>query len=155
MTWIGPRVSMSMGEDFPALRLLAKKKETGIPFVAMALQFAIVNLLLLTSSFEKVLVYIQLTLVLSSFVTVLGVIVLRFRQPQLPRPFRAWGYPVTPLTFLGVSLFMMVYIVQSRPAESLAGCLTLLVGVLVYYVARTRSSPKNTGGGQPKSEIRS
>ncbi len=154
MTWIGPRVTMSMGEDFPALRFLARKTETGIPLFAVALQFAIVNLLMLTSSFEKVLVYIQLTLVLSSFVTVLGVIVLRFRQPELPRPFKTWGYPLTPLVFLGVSLFMMVYIVQSRPTESLAGCLTLLVGLLVYYAARTHGS-ENTDVRRPKSETKS
>ncbi len=154
MTWIGPRVSMSMGEDFPALRFLASKTQTGIPLAAIALQFAIVNVLMLTSSFEKVLVYIQFTLVLSSFATVLGVIVLRLRQPELPRPFKAWGYPVTPLIFLGVSLFMMVYIVQSRPSESLAGCLTLLLGLLVYFATRARR-PENTDDRQAKSETKS
>jgi APA family basic amino acid/polyamine antiporter len=136
MTWIGPRVAMAMGEDFRALRLLGWKSPTGIPYVAMLVQFAIVNLLLLTSSFKEVLVYIQLTLILSSFATVLGVIVLRFTQPDLPRPFRAWGYPVTPLVFLGVSLFMMVYLVQSNPMEALYGGITLAVGLCVYLLCR-------------------
>jgi APA family basic amino acid/polyamine antiporter len=145
---------MSMGEDFPALRFLARNTQSGIPVTAIALQFIIVNLLMLTSSFEKVLVYIQLTLVLSSFATVLGVIVLRWKQPDLPRPFKVWGYPLTPLVFLGVSFFMMVYIVQSRPAESLAGCLTLLAGLLVYFFTRARSA-QHTDGQHPKYETKS
>jgi APA family basic amino acid/polyamine antiporter len=151
MTWIGPRVSMTMGEDFSALRFLAARTQRGIPLFAMTVQFVIVNLLLLTSSFEKVLVYIQITLVLSSFATVLGVIVLRIRQPDLPRPFKTLGYPVTPLVFLVVSLFMMFYIAQSRPAESLAGCLTLFAGLLVYFAARTRGF-QHTDAQRPKSE---
>lgn len=140
MTWIGPRVGMAMGEDFRALRYLGKKSAAGIPQRAILLQFAIVNLLLLTSSFKAVLVYIELTLILSSFATVLGVIVLRFTRPGLPRPYRAWGYPITPIVFLGVSLFMVVYLVQSNPMEALYGCATLLVGLCLYLLCRKGGS---------------
>jgi APA family basic amino acid/polyamine antiporter len=44
-----------------------------------------------------------------------GVIVLRITQPDLPRPYRCWGYPVTPLLFLAVSLWMMWHIMRSNP----------------------------------------
>ena len=60
-------------------------------------------------------------------------VVLRVRQPGLPRPYRAWGYPVTPLVFLGVSLWMMGYVVCNQPKESLAGLGTLALGLLLYY----------------------
>ena len=81
MTWIGPRVSMSMGEDHWLLRLLGRKNRHGIPTNAIVLQLLIVNLLLLTGSFESVVQYTQFSLLLCSLFTVSGVIVLRATRP--------------------------------------------------------------------------
>ena len=63
------------------------------------------RLMLFTRSFEAVLDFIQFALLFCSFFTVLGVIKLRITQPDLPRPYRAWGYPVTPVIFLLVTAF--------------------------------------------------
>lgn len=135
MIWIGPRVTMVMGEDFPALRWLAVTTRNGIPRVALGVQLLIVNVLLFTSTFEQVINYVQPVLILFSFLTALGVIVLRVREPNLPRPYRTWGYPLTPLVFLGVSAWMMFYIVSDKPRESLAGLVTMLAGLIVYFVS--------------------
>jgi APA family basic amino acid/polyamine antiporter len=135
MAWIGPRVAMVMGEDFGALRVFAVKTRSGIPAVAIAFQLAVTTLLLLTSTFESVLIYIQLSLIFCSFLTVLGVIVLRFGQPDLERPYRTWGYPITPLIFLIVSLFMMLYIFREHPLQSMVGLGMMCVGLLLYFAA--------------------
>jgi APA family basic amino acid/polyamine antiporter len=63
---------------------------------------------------------------------VLGVITLRITHPKLPRPYRAWGYPVTPLVFLAVMLWMMYYLVVNRPVQSLAGFAMMLSGLAIY-----------------------
>lgn len=136
MTWAGPRVTQVMGQDFRLFRWLAHTSQQGIPRRAIWLQTALVILLLLTSTFEAVLIYTQLTLGLSSLLTVLGVIVLRIKAPDLPRPYRTWGYPLTPLLFAGISLLAMGYTLITRPYESLAGLLTLLVGLGVYVLRR-------------------
>src|ERR1051326_727626 len=94
MTWIGPRVTMSMGEDHWLLRLLGHKNRDGVPLNAIAVQLLIVNLLLLTRSFEGVVQYIQFSLLLCSLLTVAGTIVLRVTRPQLPRPYGVWAYPL-------------------------------------------------------------
>lgn len=133
MIWIGPRVTVAMGEDLPGLALLAIKTRNGTPRVALAVQAAITTALLLTGKFEDVLVYIQLALILFSALTVLGVIVLRIREPALPRPYRTWGYPVTPVLFLLVSGIMIFYVVQSKPWQSLAGLGTVLSGLILYF----------------------
>src|SRR5262249_56367590 len=96
MTWIGPRVTMTMGEDIPMLRLFARTSKNGVPTAAIVLQLAVVNVMLLSGSFETVLDFIQFSLTACSFLAVLGVIWLRITRPDLPRPYRAWGYPVTP-----------------------------------------------------------
>ena len=89
--------------------------------------------------------FIQFSLTISSFLTVLGVLVLRFTQPTLPRPYKVWGYPVTPLLFLAVSLFMMVNLARERPVQSLAGIGIMLSGLLVYAVS-IRQSRTQLGG---------
>ena len=138
MTWIGPRVSMSMGEDHWLLRLLGRKNRDGVPTNAIVLQLLIINLLLLTRSFELVLVYIQFSLLLCSLLAVVGVIVLRSTQPTLPRPYRVWAYPLPPLVFAAVTIWMMIYLLRSNTTESLAALATMLVGFLLYFFAGKR-----------------
>ncbi|NNC89788.1 MAG: amino acid permease [Akkermansiaceae bacterium] len=136
MTWAGPRVAVTMGEDYRPLRWLAVRSKKGVPYVAVLWQTAIVYLLLIDGTFEAVLVYIELLLILSGFLTVAGVIWLRWREPGLERPYRAWGYPLTPVIFLGISAWMIVYMVRAKPVESGWSLATLVAGALVYLAAR-------------------
>jgi len=138
MTWIGPRVTMSMGEDHWLLRLLGQKNSQGVPMNAMIMQVLIVTLLLLTRSFESVVQYTQFSLLICSLLAVVGVIVLRFTQPELPRPYRVWAYPLPPLVFATVTIWMMIYLLRSRTAESLAGLATMVVGLALYFCAGKR-----------------
>jgi APA family basic amino acid/polyamine antiporter len=138
MTWIGPRVSMSMGEDHWLLRLLGRKNPHGIPTNAIVLQLLIVNLLLLTRSFESIVQYTQFSLLLCSLFTVIGVMVLRATRPEIARPYRVWAYPIPPIIFVVITLWMMFYLLRSKTIESLAGLATALVGFLLYFYARKR-----------------
>ena len=140
MTWIGPRVTMSMGEDHWLLRLLGRKNRHGIPSNAIALQLIIVNLLLLTRRFEDVVRYTQFSLLICSLLAVLGVIVLRFTHPEIKRPYRVWLYPLPPVVFSIITIWMMFYLLRWHTAESLAGLGTALLGLLIYFCARRRPS---------------
>src|SRR5690349_17362121 len=140
MTWIGPRVTMSMGEDHWLLRFLGRKNSYGVPANAVIVQLLIVNLLLFTRSFEMVVVYIQFALLLCSLLTVLGLFVLRATRPNISRPYRVWLYPLPPLVFAIITIWMMVYLLRSKTTESLAGLVTALVGFLLYFCAGKRVS---------------
>ncbi|MCJ8280098.1 MAG: APC family permease, partial [Rivularia sp. ALOHA_DT_140] len=135
MVLAGPRVTQAIGEDIPLFKLLAKKNNSGIPYFAILLQLFIVTVLILTSSFQAVITYLGFTLTLSSFITVLGVFVSRLRYPEAPRPYQTWGYPFTPLIFLAISAWMLVFMLIDKPMESLTGMATLLIGLVVYFVA--------------------
>jgi len=139
MMWIGPRVMMTMGEDIPALRVFARKSSNGAPAYAILFQLAVASLMLFTRSFEAVLDFIQFSLLFCSFFTVLGVIKLRITKPDLPRPYRAWGYPVTPVVFLLVTGFMMYYLLTERPLQSLLGVVIMISGLLIYAVFRKQA----------------
>ena len=140
MTWIGPRVTMSMGEDHWLLRLLGRKNKHGVPTNAIVLQLLIVNLLLLTQSFADVVRYTQFSLLICSLLAVIGVIVLRFTHPKITRPYRVWVYPLPPIVFSVITIWMMIYLLRSHAVESLAGVATALLGLLLYFCAAKRPS---------------
>jgi len=141
MMWIGPRVTSTMGEDIAMLRFFARRSASGGPTIAILFQATVATLMLLTQSFEAVLESIQFSLLTCSFLAVLGVIKLRITRPDLPRPYRAWGYPVTPLVFLSVTAFMMYYLISERPVQSLVGVLMMAAGLALYFLSRTRAVP--------------
>lgn len=140
MMWIGPRVTMTMGEDLRVMAWLARRSRRGIPVNALLLQFVIVNVMLLSATFQSVVNYVQFSLTLCSALTVLGVFVLRWRRPELARPYRVWGYPFTPLLFLAISGWMLLHLLTNRATlvPSLLGLGTTLFALVIYF-----ASPKS------------
>jgi basic amino acid/polyamine antiporter, APA family len=138
MQWVGPHVLSTMGEDHRALRPFARVNRQGLPIVATLTQTAIVALMLLTSTFESVLNYVLFTITLCSFLTVLGVFVMRYHEPDLPRPVKAWGYPFTPLIYLAIMGWMLAHVLKRHPGESAWGFATLLAGLIVFHFSERR-----------------
>jgi APA family basic amino acid/polyamine antiporter len=136
MVWLGPRITKRMGEDLPKLKIFARSSAHGTPYAAIMLQVIVVTILVGTGTFQTVLIYTQFSLLLSSFLTVLGLIVLRFREPNLERPYKVWGYPVTPILFLAITLWMMTFVVLEKPKESLLGLITVLAGLIIFFFSR-------------------
>jgi APA family basic amino acid/polyamine antiporter len=136
MLWAGSRVAQTMGEDYRLFQWLAKPNRRGVPIAAVCWQGGLALLLLLTSTFESVLIFIEIVLLAPSFLTVLGVFILRRQQPDLPRAYRTWGYPFTPLVFLCASVYLLCFCIKLRTTESLWGAAVLGAGALVYVLAR-------------------
>jgi basic amino acid/polyamine antiporter, APA family len=142
MTWIGPRVSKIIADDMPVFRFFGLTLRNGTPYVAMLFQLAVTTFLILTGTFKTVLLYIQFSLTLCSFLAVLGLILFRLRQPDYPRPYKVWGYPVTPIIFLGSTFYIMIVNLIRTPVQSIAGLLTALAGLIIYFLfARNKPTP--------------
>ncbi len=139
MIWAGPRVAMTIGEDYPhTLGWLGRRTVSGIPAAAVLAQSLLTLVLLFTSTFEQVLLYTQFALLACSFLTVLGLVVCRFTQPDLPRPFRVPLYPLPPLLFLSISAFAMIHTATVKPLEAGCGALTLAAGLVIYRLVAAR-----------------
>jgi APA family basic amino acid/polyamine antiporter len=69
---------------------------------------------------------------------VLGLILLRANRPEIPRPYRVRAYPLPPVIFSIITVWMMVYLLLWKTSQSLAGLATALVGLLLYFCARKR-----------------
>lgn len=140
MTIAGPRVYYAAGRDWePLRRLAATRGDTGVPAVALVVQGLVTSLMIVAGRVDQIQQYAGFTLSLFATLAVSCVIVLRIRRPEMPRPFRTWGYPLTPLAFIGVSLWMMYWAFQGRPVESGLGLLTVAVGGVIHRFARPRA----------------
>ena len=139
MVYVGPRIIQVMGEDVPLLRPLAYKSVHGIPIYAVLVQASITLVFIYVSTFQQVLLYAGFTLNLITALTVSGVFVLRLREPDIERPYRTWGYPWPPIIFLAVSGWSLTFMAFNQPWESLAGLLTLVLGLVIYAVDKARS----------------
>jgi APA family basic amino acid/polyamine antiporter len=139
-SWImaGPRVAQTMGQDIPLLGVFAKTTRNGVPAFAIAVQSLISLLLIRTDKFQSVLTYIGFTLNLFTLMTVIGLVVLRFTRPEMPRPYRTWGYPYTVIVFLLIGLWLLYYGLTDKPYESLLGLATVLTGLVVYWLGKNK-----------------
>jgi APA family basic amino acid/polyamine antiporter len=134
MIFAGPRVLQVMGEDVHMLKFLSVKSISHIPYVALWFQSIIAITLVVTGSFDTILNYVGFTLQLITFLTVLGVIVLRLKEPGLPRPFKTWGYPVVPFLFLALTFWILYNVFVEKPVVGIVGICTIVAGGLIYYV---------------------
>ena len=134
MIMTGPRVYYAMARDGVFFELFGKLNRLHrTPAYAIFLQAAIAIIMVLTASFDKLLIYTGFTLSLCAMFTVLGMILLRIKQPALGRGYKTFGYPVTPLLFIVGNLWITYYAIHSKPITSLFGLGTIGLGALVYF----------------------
>ena len=141
--FIGPRIMQTMGEDHSYIGFLAKQNKQGIPVNAFLLQLVICLVFIFTSSFEQVLMYTGIALIITNSATVFAVFVLRKREPELPRPYRVWAYPWTPMLFLSVNVWILFYTFKEQIVESIIGVSLFLASIVLFYIGRKFEQNKN------------
>ena len=140
MTVAGPRVYYALGRDSPALhRLAAVSSNQDAPRTALILQGLVTSVIILSGRVDQIQQYAGFSITLFSCLAVSSVLILRHRRPDMPRPFRTWGYPVTPVLFLTVAVWAMIWNVQERPLESMLSLATVAAGGFVYHATKRTS----------------
>ncbi|MDE0036688.1 MAG: amino acid permease [Gammaproteobacteria bacterium] len=153
MALAGPRVLLVIGQDFAALRFLARTNAHGVPVVAVALQAALAVTLVLTATFESILVFAGFTLGASTLFTVAGLFILRWRRPKLERPYGVPLYPLPPMVFLALMGWTLTYLLVQRPLEGLAGVAILASGGAFYMVSRRLSARHRPDHTRPGAKV--
>jgi APA family basic amino acid/polyamine antiporter len=151
MIWAGPHVYRAMALDgvFPTF-LSALSAQTGVPLRASLLQGLWVSLLILTGTFEQVVLFSGFILSVFTALAIGAVIVLRRRHPELTRPFRVPLYPALPLLAIGIFIMIVATSVVERPLESTVGVLIVLTGLPLYAFWKTgRDSDHDKGTNTP------
>lgn len=136
MVWTGPRVTQVMGEDYRLFSYLSHKSKNGAPTLAIIVQSTVVIILLALATFDEIMYYVQSLIMLSSLLTVLAVFWMRWKDPGAKIGYRAFGYPLTPIIFAAVSIWMLYWGVREHTKETAWGLLTLVAGLIVFWLAR-------------------
>ena len=132
-----PRIYFALGEDIGALRWLSGVHDRWrTPAVAILLQTVWAAVLAVSGTYQQIVTYAAFPNYLFLSLAVAGVIILRRTAPELPRPYRVWGYPATPLLFLIVFCWYLVNSLVYRFDETLVGVLLMLSGLPVYAAWR-------------------
>lgn len=150
-TFAGPRVYYAMAKDgvfLPAAARVHPRYKT--PAVSIIAQAIWATVLILTGSLDKLTTYVGFAITLFAGIAVAAVFVLRSREPEAERPFRAWGYPVAPAIFTLASAAIVgnaLWTELLRPmmfggefGAAAVGLLVIAAGLPVYFVLRSRAS---------------
>jgi APA family basic amino acid/polyamine antiporter len=137
MVWAGPRVYYAMAQDGLLPSFFADTRSgRGTPTNAILLQSLWASALIVSGSFERLVIYSGTVLMIFSALAVAAVIVLRHQEPNLPRPYRTPAYPFVPGIFVLVSIVIVGSALYERPLEGGLGIVTVLAGTPLYLLRR-------------------
>jgi basic amino acid/polyamine antiporter, APA family len=141
-TFAGPRVYFAMARDGVFFKNAARvHPKFKTPAASIVAQAAFSILLVLTGSLDAIANYVGFAITLFAGTAVAAVFVLRRREPHAPRPYRAWGYPVTPAIFVMVSAAIVLNAFYTDPWVTGAGAAIILAGIPLYlYFKKTQMS---------------
>jgi APA family basic amino acid/polyamine antiporter len=133
--FVGPRVYYAMAADnlfFKRVAVVHRRFRT--PAFSILIQAVWSCLLTVSGTFEQLFTFVVFVTVLFYILTAASIFVLRRKRPELPRPYKAWGYPVIPVIFVVTSFGILMNTLVERPVESLAGIGFTLIGIPAYYM---------------------
>ena len=133
----GPRIPYAMargGLFFRSQALVHSRYAT--PVVALLTQAVIASVLAASGTYNTLFTYVVFASFLFYGLSAAAVIRLRRRAPALARPYRAWGYPLTPLIFIAFAAWLVVSTVIATPRDSAVGAGLILLGLPGYYYWR-------------------
>jgi APA family basic amino acid/polyamine antiporter len=140
---IGPRIYYAMAQDGVLFKSLSRvHPKFGTPASAIVLQAVWACLLILTNTWGTLFTYVSVVITLFSAFTVGAVIVLRYKRPELERPYKLWGYPFVPLVFIAIHFWIVWGSVKEKPFESLVGVGIVAIGIPIYFIWRTLGGTK-------------
>ena len=132
MVWVGSRVTSSIASDHIFWHYF-KVKDNNLPKRALWFQFGISALLILTGSFEQILIYCGVLLTISSMVTVAGVFKLRYQNRKLSnKGYKSPLFPLFQIVFISLSLWMIAYAFINKPLETIIGFVNIALGFITF-----------------------
>ena len=135
-----PRIPFALARDGLFFKKIANIDEkSGVPRNALVMTGLVASLYALTGSYSQILGFVAFVSHFFISLAVLAVIVLRIKEPDLPRPYKVWGYPFTPIAFLLISLVYFYNLITTHPTNVLVGVSIVLAGIPFYWYWKKKS----------------
>ncbi|HEX8317306.1 APC family permease [Longimicrobium sp.] len=138
----GARVYFAMARDGLFFARAGDLNRNGVPAWALVAQGVWTALLTLTGTYGQLLDYVIFAALLFYVLTMFALFSLRRKQPEMPRPYKAFGYPVVPALYAFSAFAVAAILLVAKPVYSVSGLILVLLGIPVYYIweRRTRSA---------------
>jgi APA family basic amino acid/polyamine antiporter len=141
-----PRIAFSLARDGLFFARLGQVHPTRrSPGAAIAVFGLVASIFALSGSYQEILTAIAFAAQSFMFLTILGLIVLRRREPDLPRPFKVPGYPIVPLLYLTIVAWYLINLLINRLGPSLIGIAITLTGLPFYWYWTRAAGPASSG----------
>jgi APA family basic amino acid/polyamine antiporter len=129
-----PRVYYAMAHDGLFFKKVGEINKFGVPGFAIAIQGIWAILLCLSGTYGNLLDYVIFAVLLFFTITIAAIFVLRVKRPDIPRPYKAFGYPVVPLIYIITTITIMVILLIYKPDYTFPGLIIVILGIPVYYL---------------------
>jgi len=129
----GPRVYYAMACDGLFFRKVGEINKNGVPGFAIAVQGVWSVMLCLSGTYSDLLDYVIFAVLLFFILTIMAIFILRIKKPDLPRPYKTFGYPVIPAVYIIATTFIMVVLLIYKPKYTFPGLIIVLLGIPVFY----------------------
>lgn len=138
----GARVYYTMAKDGLFFKQTGQLNRFNVPSVGLWLQCVVASLLCLSGRYGDLLDMISFVVVLFYALTILGIFVLRKKQPNMERPYRAFGYPFLPALYIIMALAFCILLIYFKPTYAGWGLFITLCGIPIYYLAVNKKKPE-------------
>ncbi|RST28721.1 APC family permease [Chryseobacterium lacus] len=136
----GSRVYQTMAKDGLFFKSAMENNRHDVPEKSLWMQGIWASILALSGQYGDLLDMISFVIVLFYMITVFGVIYLRFKKPELERPYKTWLYPITPLLYLFIGSAFCILLMMYKPQYTWPGFLLILIGLPVYWFINRKKS---------------
>lgn len=138
----GARVYYTMAQDGLFFKKTAELNKNSVPGYALWIQCLVASLLCLSGRYGDLLTMVSFVVVIFYVLTIIGIFILRKKQPGLSRPYKAFGYPVLPVIYIILASLFCIGLVWASPTYSLWGLAITLIGIPLYYLAVRNKKPE-------------
>ena len=130
----GPRVYYAMARDGLFFKKVGEINKKGVPGFAIVIQGIWAILLCLSGTYSNLLDYVIFAVLLFFTLTIIALFILRTKRPDIPRPYKAFGYPVIPVIYILTTSFIMVILLIYKPNYTFPGLILVVLGIPVYFI---------------------
>ena len=136
MVLAGPRVYYAMAVDGLFFKKVGSLNKRGVPAFALIIQGVWSVLLCLSGTYSDLLDYVIFAVLLFFALTIFAIFILRKKRPDIPRPYKAYGYPYIPALYIVTTVIIMIILLIYKPNYTFPGLGIVLLGIPVFYLWR-------------------
>jgi APA family basic amino acid/polyamine antiporter len=141
----GARIYYAMAKDGLFFRWIGTVNRRHAPAAALIVQGIWASVLCLSGTYGQLLDFLIFAELIFYILTLVGLFLLRWKRPEMPRPYRAWGYPVLPAIYLAMAVFLEIQLLRYKPQYTWPGLIIVLLGLPVYAFWRSAGKTRLAG----------